>query len=157
MSRPIHPAPAAGQRRWGGRAGFVIRRGMLAGRATVVPVPDRWLTLPKSASVPRHSAVIGVTMSCETARRKLAAAVNPSQRVILPAPDCRDSSPLRQGMLRICAWCQRVPVGLNFWVQIDQAEQLLPFLSLAMIEEATHGVCPDCYHEFLYGKQTAVL
>lgn len=65
-----------------------------------------------------------------------------------------ESAYRQQGkVLRICAWCQRIPLRQDFWVDIGKAEQLLPFLTIAMLEEATHGVCPDCYHTFLSGIQ----
>ena len=60
------------------------------------------------------------------------------------------------GMLRICAWCKRIPLGLDLWVGIDEAEDLLPVFNLAMLEEATHGVCPDCYRAFLSSAKIAV-
>ena len=42
----------------------------------------------------------------------------------------------------------------DFWVDLEKAEQLLPYISIAMLEEATHGVCPDCYFTFLSGMRT---
>ena len=94
-------------------------------------------------------------MPCEEPRPKLAAAVDTADSVNLFGLTQGDSSRRYQGALRICAWCQRIPLRQDFWVEIEKAEQMLPFFSLAMLEEATHGVCPECYRAFLSGNQTA--
>jgi len=86
---------------------------------------------------------------------KPAAAANTAGDARMFGPTRGSSCERQGGVLRICAWCQRVPLGRDRWVDIDTAEQLLPFLSIAMLEEATHGVCPDCFFTFLSGTQTA--
>jgi len=55
----------------------------------------------------------------------------------------------QDGVLRRCAWCQRIPVGLNVWLKIEEAMERLPFISPKMLGEATHGICPECFDAFL--------
>jgi hypothetical protein len=59
------------------------------------------------------------------------------------------------GALRQCAWCRRIPVGQDVWMEVEEAIQTLPFISLKMVNEASHGICPECYDSFLSEKQTA--
>jgi hypothetical protein len=93
---------------------------------------------------------------CERdADRNLAAAANAADAWRLFGPTQESASARHEGLLRQCAWCQRISVGLNVWVNAGDAMQVLPFLSLAMPEEITHGVCPDCFYAFLSEKQTA--
>jgi hypothetical protein len=83
--------------------------------------------------------------------RKLAAAVNSADGVGLFGPTPESASRRQDGVLRRCAWCQRIPVGLDVWVKEEEALQILPFLSPEMLAEATHGVCPECFYSFLNG------
>lgn len=55
-----------------------------------------------------------------------------------------DSMLQGEGRLRICAWCRRVPLGEDHWVK-------LKLVSQEMVDQATYGVCPDCYSDFLSG------
>jgi len=58
------------------------------------------------------------------------------------------------GVLKICAWCRRIPLGPNHWVHVEEAPPTLEFFAKNMVGGATHGVCPDCFHDFLSGRQT---
>ena len=62
------------------------------------------------------------------------------------------SSIRRDGVLKICAWCRRIPLGTDQWVHVDEALVTLKLFSRKMVEEATHGVCPECFRDFLSGK-----
>jgi len=47
-----------------------------------------------------------------------------------------------EGASRICAWCGRFDLGCDCWVEVDA-------VPLEMVEQLTHGVCPDCFNDFL--------
>jgi hypothetical protein len=64
-----------------------------------------------------------------------------------------DPSLRNDKILKICAWCRRIHLGPDHWVQVEVALQTLPLFSRKMIKKATHGVCPECFHDFLSGKQ----
>ena len=71
---------------------------------------------------------------------------------VRPFAQSRDGLRLRSdGALKICAWCQKIPVGTDRWVRLDEALLTLRIISKDMLERATHGVCPDCFHGFLSG------
>jgi len=59
----------------------------------------------------------------------------------------------REGKLRICAWCRKVPVREDYWVDVDAVRNMSGFISAEMIDQATHGVCPDCFAAFIAGRQ----
>jgi len=40
-------------------------------------------------------------------------------------------------------------------MEVEEAIQTLPFISLKMVNEASHEICPECYDLFLSEKQTA--
>ena len=60
----------------------------------------------------------------------------------------------KDGVLKICAWCRRIPLGPNHWVHVEEVPLTLEFFPKNMVGGATHGVCPDCFHDFLSGRQT---
>ena len=37
------------------------------------------------------------------------------------------------------------------WMHLDEVLLTLRAISRKMMEEATHGVCPDCFNDFLSG------
>jgi hypothetical protein len=94
-------------------------------------------------------------MVIQKPNRNLAAAANAEDAWRLFGPTRESASAQHKGLLRQCAWCQRISVGLNVWLKTGDAMQVLPFLSVAMPEDITHGVCPDCFYVFLSGNQTA--
>jgi hypothetical protein len=99
--------------------------------------------------------VINPKMFNHEPSRELAAAANTADAVPLFDLTCVSTSQRHDWVLRRCAWCQRIPVGLDVWVGIEEAMEILPFISQEMLGEATHGVCPDCFEAFLSRKQTA--
>jgi hypothetical protein len=62
---------------------------------------------------------------------------------------------LGEGKLRICAWCRKVPLGKDYWVDIDAVLHALEWVSQEMVDQATHGICPDCFNAFLSQRPTA--
>ena len=57
------------------------------------------------------------------------------------------------GKLRICAWCRRVHLRKHHWVDGDAAPYTLQIIAREMLDQATHGVCPDCFNAFLSKRQ----
>ncbi|MCH8533210.1 MAG: hypothetical protein LAT65_20405 [Saccharospirillum sp.] len=49
-------------------------------------------------------------------------------------------------LLRICAWCNRMDVGLgsNDWVEVEVATERLHLFELERLPQLTHGMCDDC-------------
>ena len=47
-----------------------------------------------------------------------------------------------EGKLTICAWCRRLHLWKDRWVDVDA-------VPLEMADQITHGVCPDCFNDFL--------
>jgi hypothetical protein len=62
-----------------------------------------------------------------------------------------DSTLQGEGRLRICAWCRRVPLREDHWVKLDLVSCALKMVSQGMVDQATYGVCPDCFNDFLSG------
>ena len=50
-----------------------------------------------------------------------------------------------EGTCRICAWCGRFDLGYDCWVEVDA-------VPLEMVEQLSHGVCPECFRDFLAKK-----
>ena len=86
---------------------------------------------------------------------ELAAAANTAESVRLFGLTDEGTFQRDDGALRRCAWCRRIPVGLDVWVEAEVAMKILPFISPEMLEGATHGVCPECFDAFLSENQTA--
>lgn len=47
-------------------------------------------------------------------------------------------------LLRICAWCKRVPMADGRWVEVEEALDRLDLLDAAVLPQLTHGICPAC-------------
>lgn len=60
--------------------------------------------------------------------------------VALLEPD----SPRDGRQLRMCSWCQRVELPVNFWVPIEEAAAMAGILEADRLPQLTHGVCGDC-------------
>jgi len=91
----------------------------------------------------------------QESNREFAAAANTAEDANI-FDQTREFPSLRHdGVLRQCAWCRRISVGLDVWVETEEAIQILPFISLKTPDEVTHGVCPACFDSFLSEKQTA--
>jgi len=51
--------------------------------------------------------------------------------------------------VRVCAWCQRVAVDVDQWVEVEEAVNLLGILDADLLPQLTHGMCADCEIDFL--------
>lgn len=49
------------------------------------------------------------------------------------------------GMLRVCAWCNRIDIGDGEWVEVEDAVQRLGLFELTAMPRLTHGVCDECF------------
>jgi len=90
----------------------------------------------------------------ETHNRRAAAnaAIATDRRPINPIS--KHPSIRGDGALKICAWCRRIPLGPNQWVHVEDALLTMQNFSRQMLIKATHGVCPECFRDFLAGRQT---
>jgi hypothetical protein len=69
-------------------------------------------------------------------------------------PECQAAPTLQdEGRLRVCAWCRRVSLRGNNWVDADSVAQVVELISQEIVDEATHGICPDCFNHFLSGRR----
>lgn len=48
------------------------------------------------------------------------------------------------GLLRMCSWCKRVPVGAEEWAEVEVAVRRIGWPHLQQIPAITHGICPTC-------------
>jgi len=56
-----------------------------------------------------------------------------------------DQTARRSGeLLRICAWCKRIPMADGRWVEVEEALDRLDLLDAAVLPQLTHGICPAC-------------
>ncbi len=46
--------------------------------------------------------------------------------------------------MTICAWCERVAVPAQGWLEIEVAIAVLPALAEPRLRQLTHGVCEVC-------------
>ncbi len=47
-------------------------------------------------------------------------------------------------LLRICAWCKRIPMPEGRWVEVEEALDHLDLLDATVLPQLTHGICPAC-------------
>lgn len=48
--------------------------------------------------------------------------------------------------IRRCAWCGRFEVGEE-WLHLEAIGSGQQNIRVALLERATHGICPDCFQE----------
>lgn len=63
-----------------------------------------------------------------------------------PAVLLFDEDRPRQGMLRMCSWCNRVLLH-DDWVDAEVLVAAMRIFEQRTVPEVTHGMCPDCYRE----------
>lgn len=51
-----------------------------------------------------------------------------------------------QNLLPVCAWCKKVRNDSGYWYQIEK------YITANSATKITHGICPDCEHQFLKRK-----
>lgn len=54
------------------------------------------------------------------------------------------TSPRSGQLLRICAWCKRVPLPDGQWVEAEEAMNRLDLFDAPALPQLTHGICPGC-------------
>lgn len=49
-------------------------------------------------------------------------------------------------LLQMCAWCNRLDVGVgtNVWVEVEEATERLKLFERDKMPELSHGICEDC-------------
>ncbi len=53
--------------------------------------------------------------------------------------------------LKICAWCARMPLDDNRWVEVEEAVAELQLLEAAEVPRLSHGICGQCAARFSGG------
>ena len=48
-----------------------------------------------------------------------------------------------QGLLPICMYCMKIRDDKNYWQQVDA------YLATHTAAQVSHGICPDCYEQFV--------
>ena len=62
-----------------------------------------------------------------------------------PAVTMLDATAIRSDeFMTMCAWCKRVPLEADEWVEVEQAIERLDLFGPAAPPTITHGICPDC-------------
>jgi len=51
----------------------------------------------------------------------------------------------RDGLVVACAWCNRVRLGVDRWVEIEEAVHALELFEGTHVAAVSHGMCPACY------------
>ena len=54
------------------------------------------------------------------------------------------AAPRSGALIRICAWCKRVPMPDGRWVEVEEAMDRLDLLDAPALPRLTHGICPAC-------------
>jgi len=61
-----------------------------------------------------------------------------------PVPVLEAQRPRSEHFVTICAWCERVAVPPDGWLEMEAAIAVLPVLAEARPPQLTHGVCEVC-------------
>ena len=51
-------------------------------------------------------------------------------------------------LVRVCAWCKRVELPADTWIEPEQAVSALSLFDCPAFPGLTHGMCPRCYSVF---------
>lgn len=54
------------------------------------------------------------------------------------------NQPRGEGFVRVCAWCQRVAVSPEVWLEVEDAVNRLDLLQAENLPALTHGMCQAC-------------
>ena len=57
-------------------------------------------------------------------------------------------------LLRMCSWCNRVPLTESAWVEVEEAVERMTMFHSADPPAITHGICPRC-EETVFGMSHA--
>lgn len=58
-------------------------------------------------------------------------------------------APRSDALLRLCAWCMRVPDADEHWIELEDALQELGLFTQPRPPRLTHGICPRCRDEIV--------
>lgn len=56
--------------------------------------------------------------------------------------------PRNERFLRMCSWCKRVKVGVE-WMEVEEAVVVLGLMTAPAVPSITHGICEDCYNRMM--------
>ncbi|MFT5391017.1 MAG: hypothetical protein ACI8PT_001208 [Gammaproteobacteria bacterium] len=54
-------------------------------------------------------------------------------------------TPRSAQFLRICAWCNRIDIGFDEWVEAEVAVERLKLFEVERMPQSSHGICAACY------------
>ncbi len=60
-----------------------------------------------------------------------------------PVPLLDLAVPRDDGLVKMCAWCRRMPLG-EAWVEVEVGVAALRLFETAAVPRISHGICPDC-------------
>ena len=63
-------------------------------------------------------------------------------RPVVPLLDSRRTT--REGLVRVCSWCQRLAVP-GGWEPVETAVQTLGLMEHTILPGLTHGICEECH------------
>lgn len=59
-----------------------------------------------------------------------------------------------EALLRICAWCMRIPVADGRWVELEDGIREMGLFDQPSLPSLTHGMCPSCFHRVMGALDT---
>jgi hypothetical protein len=66
----------------------------------------------------------------------------------VPAPRVDIALPADEALVRVCAWCKRVELPADTWIEPEDAVGALSLFDCPTFPGLTHGMCPRCYGVF---------
>jgi hypothetical protein len=98
--------------------------------------PDRRRLLTMTMTAVDHGAIeFAVSSVSEEFRPKVA---------LLDA-----STPRSTAELNMCAWCKRVQLSADRWLDVEDAVETLALFETVRLPLLSHGVCPPCYERLM--------
>jgi PAS fold len=58
-----------------------------------------------------------------------------------------DTAPRTDTFLNMCAWCKKVALPDESWVEVEQAVERLKLFEEPVLPQISHGICPACKSE----------
>jgi len=66
----------------------------------------------------------------------------------VPVPRIDIAPPDDETLIRVCAWCKRVELPAETWLEPEEAVSALSLFDCPAFPGLTHGMCPRCYGVF---------
>ena len=69
------------------------------------------------------------------------------ERLAVPLLD--PAQPRSDGFVLICAWCKRIELPSDTWVEVEDAVPALGLFECDAFPRLSHGICPDCSDDLM--------